>query len=167
MSGTKRTEGNDFRKLRNLGMNFSESQDEYSSQPDSCSAIGGIRGVQEYGINSDMDSIGRSSEKRIREVSRLDGVSPLLEENEVKDAEEIMGEAKDTELNNAKLKNLIEERFSTHPQLKKYQLAFEVSGAKVTANGTVKSHALKLCAQELIQACGATEILNKITLTDQ
>ena len=50
MKRRRNTEGQEFRSLQEIGLGQDVPTGEFSDQPDSGSRIGGIRGVQEYGI---------------------------------------------------------------------------------------------------------------------
>ena len=77
---SKNKEAEEFNKLQKMGFTFDSSRNEYSEQPDSGGVIGGIRGVQEYGISggiatAEIAESGDASEE-LAALETLRDVSP-------------------------------------------------------------------------------------------
>ncbi len=153
----KNKDAEDFEKLREMGFELKTPQDEYSYQPDSGSAIGGVRGRQEYGINPVLDA---ENPRAQRMLGKMQGA--VLEADTVP-IEEILDEAKPVILDDTALTALVSDRLEKHPKLRGVHIEVLVHNAEVTLRGKVSSDSAKLLAEEVVEAMpGVAEIHNNV-----
>jgi osmotically-inducible protein OsmY len=155
MTRNKKSEAEEFEALQKIGFELRAPQDEFSYQPDSSSSIGGIRGKQEYGIETDYDAEGKADQ--IIEAS--DSLS--LEDKII--AEEPPPASEDEHLTDDELQALLEKRLADHPHLQSTNIDVIVRKSKVTVFGEVPKYSAKLLIDEMVEAMpGVTEIKNNV-----
>jgi len=146
---TQRSEGDDFREMKELGFELESPQDTYSDQPGSGSTIGGVRGEQEYGIDTSVDAQGRGSQMRSQSNVAFDSSEP----SRTPESEAISNEAGTSEsVNISDLKTLIEDRLDRNPHFSAREYNVSVNGGAVTISGEVTSHSSKLLIDELLSS---------------
>lgn len=134
-------EGKDFNQLRGLGFEFEEPQDEYSYQPDSGGAAGGIQGKQEYGIDSNLDS---TAKRGIAESKDTTLASPSNVKRKIREIDE------QTDL---QLIELIRRRIIDNPYLNINDLTLATDfSSNLVVRGTVNSASEKVRLKELVEA---------------
>jgi len=150
-------EGKDFNKLRGLGYEF-KSQDYYSEQPDSGGTIGGLRGKQEYGIESTLDSGGKRGLKEAKLATNV----PAFEREEPGSVKDIVPEQISRDL-----MKYIAERLGSHPALKdKFISVSAETKNSVLVEGIVTSESDKIRVTELIEAIiPNTDIHNNLEIS--
>ncbi|MDZ4786962.1 MAG: BON domain-containing protein [bacterium] len=169
MSIKKKTNSNrEANELQELGFEFRSPQDEFSYQPDSGSVIGGIRGKQEYGIDSNLDAEGGSSQRKKTIPLSQNPTLTIPGESEWSQAhrlpiEEVFNKEKIIELTDPQLQMLVLDRLSHHPRLKDLEVDVHVENGEVDLQGEVSSISAKMQIEELIEALpGVIDIHNNI-----
>ena len=77
MPRKRKSDGEDFKFLKELGFEFKTPQDEFSYQPGSGGLADGIIGKQEYGIDIDLDAETREAEDLDEENEKEDPLLPI------------------------------------------------------------------------------------------
>ena len=80
--GNKSKDAYAFNNLKKLGFAFSSIDGEFTSQPDSSGTVGGLIGMQEYGIIAgvSIEELVRSSETAVDDVAIDEAVELDIEE---------------------------------------------------------------------------------------
>ncbi len=172
MSTKDRREGKDSEDLKKLGFELEPPVDDYSSQPDSGSRIGGTRGRQEYGIEggiaSESDIPSESDEVRdTRPLNGINvetmGISEFSEEatHGVEGFERATREEHHQTIPTEYLENLIRERLDHHDRIDARSIHVTVvqPGIVVLA-GDVHSHSENLRVVEVVSAIPGVDAID-------
>jgi hypothetical protein len=174
MGRRRRKEGKQSDRLQEIGFGQDIPQDGFSDQPSSGGRIGGVRGVQEYGIEGgiagerERSSGGEGVDERL--VDELDAASSSLAEYSA----EGTAESEDSELaedlygeeyiGGEDLRKLIEDRLehNSHVHSGAIDVAVEPFG-QVVLNGTVETESESVRVSEIVASIpGVRDIDNRL-----
>lgn len=176
-------EGAQSNAIVKMGLAQDITSAEFAEQPDSGSRIGGVRGLQEYGIDgAAADDVSRSDERGATERSRLaadvEAASAGLSEFGEGGEEELLegeGEADEVAyrdkprgfMSPGDLGNLLMYRLQHNREIDAHRIQARVEpSGLVTLTGSVRSDAEKLRVEEVALAIpGVTTVTNKLVAT--
>jgi osmotically-inducible protein OsmY len=172
MSTKDRREGQDAEKLKKLGFELEAPVDDYSSQPDSGSRMGGTRGRQEYGIEGDIASEKdqQVESEELQDTRSLEGVtveaigiSEFSEEatHGAEGFERAAREEHHQRIPDDYLESLVRERLEHHERIDAHSICVTVvhPGIIVLA-GDVHSHSENLRVVEVVSAIPGVEAID-------
>jgi osmotically-inducible protein OsmY len=180
MSTKDRREGKEAEEIKKLGFELEPPVDDYSSQPDSGSRMGGARGRQEYGIEGEIASENdlHSKEYEEQDTHPLEGInvealgiSEFSEEatHGVEGFERAAREEHHQTIPDEYLENLIRERLEHHDRIDARSIRVTVvrPGIVVLA-GDVHSHSENLRIVEVVSAIpGVDAIDNRLRVEER
>ncbi|MCO6430166.1 MAG: BON domain-containing protein [Deltaproteobacteria bacterium] len=146
-------EDDNYEELMDLGFELESPQDEYSYQPDSGGAIGGIIGRQEYGIDTVQDAQDRDDQLgSSHDVNPADvGLSSQIESSDQALAALLIESPPD----DSQLERFIDGMLKRSPYLADCQLATAVHQGQVVVSGQVPSVSARLRIIEMLESLPA------------
>ncbi len=168
MNKKTRTDAAEFKALQEIGLELEAPQDEYSYQPDSGGTANGYIAKIEYGIDVNLDALGRetadSGESSIVEDSSLPipGESEWSQRNRLPEDE--IGERIASE-DDSDLITIIRDRLFHHPILKDIPISVAVRDGVVMLEGEVQNVATKVLFREVVgEFAEPSSIANELTI---
>lgn len=145
-------------ELQEMGFELEQPQDEFSYQPDSGGTIGGARGKQEYGIDTEVDAQDRIPDDDGKNMRR----SSAGEKSTTLPADEFFAPQ------GARLEALIFDRLFNHPRLQVAELEVRVLNRHIIVSGSVATVAAKTLVNEIVEAVAPdAEVRNLVRVDAQ